>query len=558
MDIAPNSIMHLLKGVPIDSAYEHTLWFDSPDEQYNTFMTFNPLTFNAQSYIRHGRGVIDVKSNPENLLNYNYMVFRNTSYGSKWFYCFVNDVEYIANNTARIYFQVDVMQTWLFECELRACFVEREHSATDSLADCLVDEGIPVGEYRLSSPVFTHDAQKRLHIAVAFAPSVIQQVIEFFGDAYYEAGLYGGVFQGVPMFFANTETSEDSDKIRAFLSALSIASADGIQKIFAIPRWIIPNKEDEERDTDKHMRVQVDMSETVQSVWVRRFGDPSFVPHNRKMYTYPYQCIIATNYCGDSKYFKYENFQVPTSPIFNKEGSVSIDPSIMMYPVNYNDETLAYSEAMTLSGFPVSSWYNNFIVDWIANEGMQQLSNFAQTGLELAIMSATGMPMSSSTALSTFTNMPQPQENLPVFDKVYNESVKLNELVDRGQEIATSIGSHNAKIHRFGRADPNLMCGSEYKLDFGLYCAYIRAEEARRFDEYFDMFGYATKRVKVPNRNSRPRWNYVKTRGTNIVGDAPSSVIKSISKIYDNGITFWKNAVDVGDYSLDNSPDIGG
>ena len=68
------------------------------------------------------------------------------------------------------------------------------------------------------------------------------------------------------------------------------------------------------------------------------------------------------------------------------------------------------------------------------------------------------------------------------------------------------------------------------------------------------MFGYATRRCKKPNRNSRPHWNYVKTVGATVTGSVPADDMKKICSIYDNGITFWKNGSEVGDYSLDNSP----
>ena len=91
-------------------------------------------------------------------------------------------------------------------------------------------------------------------------------------------------------------------------------------------------------------------------------------------------------------------------------------------------------------------------------------------------------------------------------------------------------------------------------LDFGFMNKHIRSEFARIIDDYFNMFGYATHRVKVPNRTSRPHWNYVKTVGCVAVGSIPADDMAKIMSIYDRGITFWKNGNEVGNYSLDNSP----
>ena len=81
----------------------------------------------------------------------------------------------------------------------------------------------------------------------------------------------------------------------------------------------------------------------------------------------------------------------------------------------------------------------------------------------------------------------------------------------------------------------------------------VSAEYAKVIDDYFDMYGYATRSVKVPNRSARPHWNYVKTNGCVLSGNAPADDVRKICSIYDDGITFWKNPSEVGNYSLDNS-----
>ena len=90
-------------------------------------------------------------------------------------------------------------------------------------------------------------------------------------------------------------------------------------------------------------------------------------------------------------------------------------------------------------------------------------------------------------------------------------------------------------------------------LDFAFMHKHIKPEYAEIIDDYFDMFGYATNRVKIPNRNGRPHWNYVKVIGAVLVGSVPADDMNSIVRIYEKGITFWNNGYEVGNYSLDNS-----
>ena len=66
------------------------------------------------------------------------------------------------------------------------------------------------------------------------------------------------------------------------------------------------------------------------------------------------------------------------------------------------------------------------------------------------------------------------------------------------------------------------------------------------------MYGYKTNRVKVPNIHARQRWTYTKTIGCNVKGECPVKHLEKIISIFDNGITFWVNPSEVGNYSLAN------
>ena len=83
---------------------------------------------------------------------------------------------------------------------------------------------------------------------------------------------------------------------------------------------------------------------------------------------------------------------------------------------------------------------------------------------------------------------------------------------------------------------------------------HIRQDYAERIDNYFDMFGYACNDVTTVDYWNRPHWNYIQTVGLNIIASIPEGFAKQIVTIFENGIRFWKNASEVGQYNLDNSP----
>lgn len=76
-------------------------------------------------------------------------------------------------------------------------------------------------------------------------------------------------------------------------------------------------------------------------------------------------------------------------------------------------------------------------------------------------------------------------------------------------------------------------------------------EEAVKLDQFFDMYGYATNAVKVPNEDSRESWNYVKTDNVIINGSMPVQDMAVIKAMYNRGVRFW-HTTDVGNYSLSN------
>lgn len=152
MLIEPNTNIKLLKNVPLDNTYRHTLYFPRTEAgkiaQTNTFMSYlkSPAhNLTNLTYQRVNRGVARVGLKAEDIYDCNYMMFQNTNFGNKWFYAFITSVEYINNTVSEIAFEIDVMQTWYFDYELKECFVEREHCVYDEVGSSLTEEPVDLG-----------------------------------------------------------------------------------------------------------------------------------------------------------------------------------------------------------------------------------------------------------------------------------------------------------------------------------------------------------------------------------------------------------------------------
>lgn len=60
------------------------------------------------------------------------------------------------------------------------------------------------------------------------------------------------------------------------------------------------------------------------------------------------------------------------------------------------------------------------------------------------------------------------------------------------------------------------------KFDKNIFTSYtIKAQFAKRIDDFFSMFGYLTNELKLPNIDNRPNWNFIKTTDINITGNIP-------------------------------------
>lgn len=148
MYIQPNTNIILLKGVPLDNTYSDTIYFADTTSQYNHFISYTNKMFPAQTYQRVNKRTLRVQIKADDIYDYNYLMFRNASYGTKWFYAFINRVNYINDNTSEVVYELDVMQTWMFEAVLEPSYVEREHSATDVIGENIAPEPVSIGDIR--------------------------------------------------------------------------------------------------------------------------------------------------------------------------------------------------------------------------------------------------------------------------------------------------------------------------------------------------------------------------------------------------------------------------
>lgn len=98
----PNMQLYICKGIPTDKTYNHVLRFQSDSSRFAYFTSKSVLHLTNYTYQRLEH-YLSVGVNAETIEQCNYILFQNADFSDKWYYAFIDSVEYVANETSRIY-----------------------------------------------------------------------------------------------------------------------------------------------------------------------------------------------------------------------------------------------------------------------------------------------------------------------------------------------------------------------------------------------------------------------------------------------------------------------
>lgn len=520
MYIEPNSQVRLLSGVPLDDTYDHTIYFANATAQYNYFSGKVKQSFNNVSYARAERGVIRLEGTADDYYDCNYIMFQNTSFGSKWFYAFIKKApEYVSNNVFRIEFEIDDMQTWMFDYTVDTCFVEREHSVTDNIGENLLPENVDLGEYTCSSS----DGLFKYSDVLNVDKIAVFTAMEDDGTA-SGGTIKDGVYQGLSCKIFNADNGDPSfsggvNDLNTYLTKMTNTNkSEEVISIVMLPAYMENDRNTYSNSLSSERGTALD----------------GYTPRNKKLLTYPYNFMTLSDGNGQQVVLRYEYFTGENVELY-LDKVLSCLPEISVTPKNYKRNNMNkpigslvesvgdLDNTITFNQFPKCSYSIDGFRAYLAQAFPSMVNSVVGAGLGTVAGLASG-GASMSGALSGATSL---------INTAVTASITPNKVG----------GTINGTDSRFGRTSVNI-----YK---GRTC--ICAQFARVIDDYFDRYGYSTCRNKVPNTHSRPHWNYVKTRNCTITGSIPTDSAKRICSIYNNGVTFWKNGNEVGNYSLNNS-----
>ena len=584
MLIQPDTYIRLIRNCPLDNKYEHTIYFSSPNEQELHFKSLSGIPYTKQSYQRYSNGVITLKDTMNNVYNCNYLMFKNTAFENKWFYAFINKVEYVNNVTCRVYYELDVMQTWMFDYTLGDCFVEREHSITDNVGDNLIHEDVYFGPYvygKIETPKTTSGlTMEDLSVVIMYNPSLLNIVekVPNVANFLYEKQFYGGVYQGVN-FIAIPVNENNISLLNDIIKDIDFLTFGGFLSAFIMPTMFLPTNRSGYNEYNPSVIFSLSRNTD--------FG--GYEPKNNKLFTYPYTCANLTSNRSSGNDFAFEHFAGGVAT-FSATGNLSSNPSSMAYPLGYKGYGVYTEGAVSIASYPVCTWGSDGVTEWINNNLLKSLATVGTVAALSTISPATALAGGAS-SVSSILNTPQNQLSLPAGSggavagllnpgtnpmlpnmDISGFTNALNTAFTSG--LTSTVGSLAAigmarsefdpgSVH--GPVEGDIFMGIMGGRDITARVKHITPYYAKIVDEYFTRFGYATMQVKKPNISSRPHWNYIKTCGCVILsgkensqgvidGGLPSRDLALIKGIYDRGITFWKKDSKFGDYSQNNKP----
>lgn len=539
----PSTDIYLCSGVPLNNKYDHTLYFSDETAQLNYFSSKVNRVFHSYSYVRKS-WKLKVAATMEAARVWSYLFFKNGN-GKRYFY-FINQIEYINDSTVEMTLEIDVIQTYMFDWELRPCYVEREHSVNDTWGENTLDEGLDVGDL-ITANRETIDLSSDLVIMTAASIDINKFYIsngetedKIFGSNY--DGVFGG-FQitATPMRDLNDQ-GEMYNVWSEFAFMLNYLNEKGkIDTIFTM--WQYPKKllstsyGNYEWCIAKYITGATTLSHTAAA---RPTSIDGYTPKNKKVLQYPYCFMYVTNNSGAAAVYQYEKFETENRT-FRVQGNIAPDAVIKLVPVLYKGVSHNYDEALSMGNYPVCTWNSDSYKMWLAQNQSQQSLGFIMDGLKIAGGAAAIVGGVASSGAGVGVAGVSAGVGL-ISSGAAGIASQLAQRNDREVQPPQARGTYSGS-HNVSRGLQN----------FDIYHKTIDRYHAEMIDNYFSLYGYATRKVKTPNISSRPAWNYVRTIGSNIGGDFCMEDLQKINSIFDKGITFWKNP-NIGNYNLDNTP----
>lgn len=542
MAITPNTDLYLLK-CPLESDQHNQLTFSTRNAQETYFKSLPKILLDDFSYQRKD-SVIRVPYHIDDIIGYNYVMYQNKNYSNRWFYAFITRMEYQSDKCTYVYIKTDVYQTWALDITTKRCFVEREHVNNDTKGANLVEESLETGEYVQNKYDCIWYAVDTGQASAEYL--ICAQVTELpnISAPSGTAKIYNGIASGCWIIGFDYDDTGVADMNAVLKWYDSNSKADAVIALFIAPITVGHWTDNQYNISGRNVTLVFPLKSTAPELmkeytFTANNTLDGYTPKNNKVYNYPYNYLYLSNNNGETFEYRFEDFN--DKPAFSVYGALCQGCQIKGIPTNYKK---GYGDPVSTIGwhyagwdygingakYPMLSWNSDYYLNWEAQNG-QYLAT--QTGIN-ALTSIAGAAMNP-----------------------------LN-IVTGGVAALNVFGQINSALHQQSVAAmvPDQAKGNTSTGDLNYSAAEdcftirqmcVKADAAKRIDDYFSAYGYQVNAYKIPNFTGRQNWNYVKTIGFNCVGDVPDTDIEEYKALFNAGITLWHNPSTFLDYSQNNN-----
>lgn len=534
----PTTNLRLL-STPLESDYRNTLWFPNREAQTNYFLAKTVKTFTDFNYIKKNNTIV-VAGEVDLYYNCNYIMYQNANFTNKWFYAFINRIEWASNNSVRLYVSTDCIQTWFFDITYFQSYVDRCHSDTDVAGDNIVPEDFSVGNpggYQLAG-------------STDLAPDGIA----LFATSTYDgesrtgsvnSGIYSGGQNLVDFHIDNPGVGTILD------SYVKNGTATAVIKLQQYPYKL------------KNGPITVSFSKYPASI-------AGYTPKNKKMLS---SAFIT---CFMSMYGQETNF----NPAFIADNKVNLKLSadqtsgtISAFVENYSDGSI--STIALFASIPESGWsYNQYKNDYnlhsasnsiyqrraALNRGLNKVNSVIDVAGSLADLTQSAVNLTSpgnlisqfggfnpsTNAIGNLAN--SAQNTVSSFGNAYTQLGGIDEIT---QDLAAISESYNAPATGGMSASNGYISTGKTVFSYGYKV--LPKDIVVRYDKFLSVYGYKQSEYRSINLHARASWTYIKTNGLNAQGNFPDEDMGIIKRAFNNGIFFWDYTATYGNFDQNNA-----
>ena len=547
-----NGEIILCKGIKMDKNFENVLSYN--ETNLVTLCRTNAVaTTNKYSILYPSVKEIDVSLPYATCIPCNYIAFINPYYGNKWYFAFVEDIEYINNATTKIRYKLDVFSTWYSKMNVGQAFIEREHVSDDTIGKHTLQEPLNAGDFIVNNHGQLDEYGNSTHviIGVTKVPADVYNIQGEVVNSKIQARTsnYNGVFSGLT-YFAFQYPSDASQ----FVAMMDLNGlADNIVNVFLCPVSIFSVTSPSTWDTytydetvafgnlDVHLVFKYKIIPNTNSESVLFSGKTisintsldGYTPKNNKMFTKQFNYVYMTNNNGGDIVYAYEDFKNYT-PKFRGIGTISPGCSIRLIPEDYKKWDTANANYVNdlipfgiVGGkYPTCSWRSDTYTNWITQQSINNqltLGKVAGIGASTMISPETAVATTAGAFMEGMIESQDKEQIMPVVAKG-NTNVG---------DVTYASGKTNFEYYQ-------MSCKNEY---------------AQICDQFLSRYGYKVNEIKTPNLLSRTKFNYIKIGAFEelITGDIPARDLEEINNIFRKGVTIFHDYSTFGDYTQTNA-----